>query len=136
MTQLVPTVAGHTYTLSYALGARPGTGVEDNVLLASWNELPLASHTADGTGLTEAVWTTYTQSVEATAATTALTFADGGVSDTFGTLLDSVSVVDATALAACKKGGWTTLTDADQAPFRNQGGCVSFVSNGGLLTLP
>jgi hypothetical protein len=31
----------------------------------------------------------------------------------------------------CKNGGWQTLTDSKENPFRNQGDCVSFVRTGG-----
>jgi hypothetical protein len=31
---------------------------------------------------------------------------------------------------ACKNGGWKTLRRADGSPFKNQGDCVSYVSNG------
>jgi hypothetical protein len=31
----------------------------------------------------------------------------------------------------CKKGGWKNLVDSKGNPFKNQGGCVSFVATGG-----
>lgn len=30
----------------------------------------------------------------------------------------------------CKNGGWTTLSRANGSAFKNQGDCVSYVSNG------
>jgi hypothetical protein len=40
------------------------------------------------------------------------------------------AVLEATDRSACKKDGWKTLYRADGSPFRNQGDCVSYASNG------
>jgi hypothetical protein len=36
----------------------------------------------------------------------------------------------------CKNNGWQSWVRADQTPFLNQGGCVSYVQRGGTLTAP
>ncbi len=36
------------------------------------------------------------------------------------------------AAKSCKKGGWATLERADATTFKNQGGCVSYVVQGGV----
>lgn len=61
-------------------------------------------------------------------------YTDGGVGGTFrrdyGWLGYSPAVrFDVYTVAACKNGGWQTLSSAAR-PFRNQGDCVSFVSSG------
>jgi hypothetical protein len=40
------------------------------------------------------------------------------------------AVLEATDRAACKKDGWKMLFRADGSTFKNQGDCVSYVSNG------
>ena len=37
------------------------------------------------------------------------------------------------AADACRNGGYVNWTDADGAPFKNQGDCVSYVARGGVL---
>jgi hypothetical protein len=36
----------------------------------------------------------------------------------------------------CKNGGWENLETTNMAAFKNQGDCVSYVSNGGVLVVP
>ena len=36
----------------------------------------------------------------------------------------------------CQKGGWETWVRADQTTFANQGACVSYAAQGGILTAP
>jgi hypothetical protein len=36
----------------------------------------------------------------------------------------------------CQKGGWTNWVRADKTPFGNQGACVSYAAQGGVLTAP
>jgi hypothetical protein len=41
-----------------------------------------------------------------------------------------LSVNEATTVAACKSGGWLSLTRADGSLFKNQGDCIQYVNTG------
>lgn len=47
-----------------------------------------------------------------------------------GTTYDFEPYVVAAAVAACKNGGWATLSRADGSPFANQGDCIQYVNTG------
>ena len=73
---------------------------------------------------------------------TAANYCDGGVGGTDVFRLDAgcwtgfkptvkVNATNPPANAdSCKKGGWQTVQRADGSPFKNQGDCVSYTSNG------
>jgi hypothetical protein len=93
--QEVPTQPGRSYTLSFAFSPRPGTVDIDNVLRVTWGGEQVALVSADGSVLAETEWRIYTFPVIGGPGTsTTLTFEDLGVSNTLGTYVDAVSVID------------------------------------------
>jgi hypothetical protein len=93
MSTTLATVAGETYTLSFRYSNRAdGVAVDSNGLSydvgAGAVAVPVA---AENTGSDNA-WTLYTTTFTATSATTTLSFAATGTSDSFGSSLDDVSV--------------------------------------------
>jgi hypothetical protein len=90
--QDLTTVPGRVYRLSFAFSARPGRGPADNILQVWWNGRLIDTRQADGGGLKDNAWQVFHYRVRATGATTRLAFADAGVSDSYGTELDAVSV--------------------------------------------
>jgi hypothetical protein len=49
--------------------------------------------------------------------------------DNTGSLTATIALTP-TSKDACKKGGWSTLQEADGTAFKNQGDCVSYVNTG------
>jgi hypothetical protein len=49
--------------------------------------------------------------------------------DNSGSLTATIAVIPTTK-DACKKGGWSSLQEADGTSFKNQGDCVSYVNTG------
>jgi Protein of unknown function (DUF642) len=90
ISQSVTTEIGARYTLSFDFSARPG--VASNSVAVTANSLSLLTATVDGTALSSNVWTPYQQSFVANATSTVISFADTGVSDSLGTLVDNVSL--------------------------------------------
>ena len=91
--QDIATIPGKVYELSYAFSARPDTALTNNVLEASAGGNVLATHSADGSGLTNTAWATYTNSFTASEVTTRIQFSDLGTpSDSLGTFLDATSL--------------------------------------------
>ena len=91
--QDLATLKGKRYRLSFEFSARPGRGAADNILQVWWNGRLIDTEQADGTGLMDTAWRRFSFTVRATGATTRIAFADAGVSDSYGTYLDAVSVV-------------------------------------------
>lgn len=96
--QDVSTMPGWTYSLSYAYSAREGVAAND--MNVSWNGAVVRAVAADGTGNAVPVWTSYTDTVTATTATTRLQFDDASDNGTVGDLLDAVSVTPDLTLCA------------------------------------
>jgi len=88
--QDIETISGATYTVSYAFSPRPGT--VDNWLLVTINGTTAATHSADGTWLSDTSRTSYNFTFVATGSTTRVAFTNTDVSDSYGTFLDGVSV--------------------------------------------
>ncbi len=86
------TIPGQTYQLQFAFSPRPDTSASENVLGIWWAGSQLDILTADGSGLSDTVWTDLSYAVLATSRRTRLEFADLGPPDTFGTYLDAVSL--------------------------------------------
>ncbi len=55
-----------------------------------------------------------------------LIFLGGSVGGSFTNVVINSPIVE----AACKLGGWKTMTHPDGTPFTNQGDCVSFENTG------
>jgi len=95
ISQVIPTVPGKTYTLSFWFSPRPGTPLADNKLEVVWDGTVLATGntiSASGSGLSDTSWTEYTFSVVATAYNTTLEFADVGNANSLGTFLDDINI--------------------------------------------
>ena len=93
--QEVPTQPGRIYELRFAFSPRPGRSAADNILRVRWNSVQVTVLSAEGRGLVDTVWTDYTFPVKGgPGTTTTLTFEDLGASNTYGTYVDAVSVLD------------------------------------------
>lgn len=90
--QKVPTTPGHLYRLQFFFSPRPGTSAAENVLVVHWRRLVLGRISADGRGLATADWRMYAFRVRAIRTSTRIELADGGISDSVGTLVDGVSL--------------------------------------------
>jgi hypothetical protein len=97
MSQSFATVVGRTYELSFAYAARPDNkGAASNGI--SWSAGD-HSNIVFGTN-TDTAWTVVNTSFVATSTKTTLSFAAVGISDSYGTSLDDVSVTMAPELRA------------------------------------
>jgi hypothetical protein len=92
ISQEIDTIPGATYRVAYAFSPLPYRDASTNVLKVLVNGDEVAEHTADGTALTDTDWKSYTHDFVATGAKTTIGFRDAGTADSFGTLLDAVSV--------------------------------------------
>jgi len=101
--------AGHLYRVSFALGVRPGTSVDQNKIgftatSAAGETLYSQIYSADDAVSTEGLpagWQWMVATFTATDANTKISFADEGVvNDTYGSLLDNVTVVDMTPVVS------------------------------------
>lgn len=91
--QDLSTQIGKTYQLTFAFSPRPGTDQAHNLLNVDWGNQSVASLSANGAGLADTAWKTFTYNLVATSAITRLSFDDfGSVSDSLGTYIDKVSV--------------------------------------------
>lgn len=89
------TIVGQTYTLEFAFSARPG--VAQNILNVNWGDDSVTTLTANGTGLSNTNWQTFTYTVVATSSITRLSFDNlNELSDSLGTYIDNVSVTATT----------------------------------------
>ena len=91
MAQTVATTAGAAYTLSFAYSARAGVGAQSNPIEVLWDGGLLASVTANGIGLTEHDWHSFSYTVLGTGRDT-LVFRAAGTNDSLWGSLDAVSL--------------------------------------------
>lgn len=98
ISQSVATIPGNTYTLSFAVRARPSTSAEDNELSVSI----AGALEATGTGGTPLLiadstnWQRHSYTFTAIGESVNVAFADAGTSNSFGTFLDEVSLTNET----------------------------------------
>ena len=92
--QEVPTHDCGYFKLSFDYSPRPGSDAETNPVEVWWNGELLTTLTGDGTDLDGFDWTTYTFLVEGNGDTGKLEFRGAGDSDSFGGLIDSVSLYE------------------------------------------
>jgi hypothetical protein len=104
ISQLIPTIAGHTYTLTYALSNEDTQGLpQSNEVVATFGTV-----TTDQTNLPAFPYTIETLTYQATGASTLVEF--GFRNDNSFFLLDSVSAVpEPSALVLCGIGGAVLL---------------------------
>ncbi len=91
--QDLPTIPGGTYQVTFSFSARPRSGILENRLAFSWNNLLQDTLELDGSENKNTAWSEYSYILPADSATTRLQFADAGNSNTLGTFLDDVKVV-------------------------------------------
>lgn len=92
ISQILNTVPGNTYKLSFAFSPLPGKGSADNAVSVRIGGVSQgAPITASGIGKFSTVWNTYTYFFVATSTQTEISLADAGVTNSFGTLVDDVS---------------------------------------------
>ena len=91
--QEVPVQPGRQYLLSYAFSGRPGFGSSDNVIEVRADDDLVDTATADDPG-GDTAWELRQVELTATRDVLTLDFADAGVSDSLGTYLDAVSLVE------------------------------------------
>lgn len=91
-TQSFSAVAGQTYTVSFAYAGRPDAPSSDDVMLVTLNGVQKSYSTVPSVGGNGALnWNTVSFDFVSTG-TDNLTFKDGGPSNSYGMLLDNVSV--------------------------------------------
>jgi hypothetical protein len=95
--QDLSTKVGKKYKLEFAFS--PRAGVSENLVNVKWGDKLVDTLSANGSGLGDTMWKTFSYNLLATSATTRLSFDNfGSKSDTYGTYLDKVSVTSVTAV--------------------------------------
>lgn len=92
ISQNITTIPGQDYTLSFDFSPRPGSGLTQNKLSVRWNGETVETISADGLALNSPNWINYKFNLRANSESSKIEFADIGVSDSVGTLLDNVSL--------------------------------------------
>lgn len=90
MQQLVPTVAGRSYTLSVEYSPRPGVDVSSSGIEVRINGSVIDTIARNGIGLSTTSWTKFSYQVVATSSSTAVEFRAAGTSDGVGGFIDDV----------------------------------------------
>lgn len=90
--QTVTTTPGATYRLAYAFSALPGTDSANNVLKIGIDGIEVATQIKDGSANSDTDWSVFSNEFVANSTSTIVSFADAGISDSFGTLLDGVTL--------------------------------------------
>lgn len=91
MFQVLPTIPGATYLVTYRASPRPGTAADDNALEVRWNGAPIDRYLADrAVGAT--TWELRAVMVVARSRETRLELADISPSNSLGAYVDDVSV--------------------------------------------
>lgn len=98
--QVVPTIAGHTYTFDFVYSPRPGVDAASNTVDVAVNGVVVDTLTADGTALSDTSWVRHTYSILAVGTSTTLEFRATGTSDSLGGFIDDVRLFDTGATVA------------------------------------
>jgi choice-of-anchor C domain-containing protein len=142
ISQILATMIGKTYVVSFSMSANPDEGATVKTLTVSATGTTSKSFTYDrvahSTTRANMMWESKQYSFVATNASTTLTFASGEATGASGPALDNVVVKETGSSgsagstgAACKKGGWKTAVDGAGRHFKNQGDCVSYYATKG-----
>lgn len=89
ITQSVTTIPGALYELSFDFSPRIDRDATDNNVSARAGGVQVASASASGVGNVANVWTGHSGTFTATTTSTDISFADLGVSNSYGTLIDN-----------------------------------------------
>lgn len=92
MRQVIDTVSGGSYALTFAYSPRPGSGVGSNGIELLWNGEAIGTLFESGAGKSDTDWTQYSYVLVATGASSELGFRAIGTSDSLGGYLDDVKV--------------------------------------------
>jgi choice-of-anchor C domain-containing protein len=140
ISQTLATTVNNTYVVQFSLAGNPTCGPDKKTLIVS--ATGAASESKDFTNTSSTTyadmgWVQMAYSFVATGSSTTLTFAaDPTNTSNCGPALDNVTTTETAAGgASCKDGGWQTMHDADGAPFKNQGDCVSFYATSGATPI-
>lgn len=95
MEQIVDTLLGQQYALSFYYSPRPGVAEESNGIDVYWGGDLLSSPTIAGTTSGNTFWTQYNYFFDGTGTSTSLMFSAAGTSDSFGGYIDAVSLTTA-----------------------------------------
>lgn len=90
MSQVVSTVPGQTYHLSFAYSPRPGVSADSNIIQVFFNGVQLDTLALSGVGLQDTFWQVFGYNVVPSVTSSTLEFRAAGVSDTLGGYLDDV----------------------------------------------
>ncbi len=115
VSQTINTEPGKTYRLRFAFSVRRYTAGNENVLITKWDDQVVSTIDANASNTDNIRWRYYEFLLPATKAQTTLSFAGGGRSNSYGALLDNVSV----SLASV---GDDSSTEAEAADLAIDGG--------------
>ncbi len=93
ISQAIVTIPGKSYEVTFDFSARPGTGVEDNLLKVTAGGNVLSdSIKADASNLRDTAWQHYTFQFVASSESTTIEFSDLGANNSLGSYLDNTNV--------------------------------------------
>jgi choice-of-anchor C domain-containing protein len=138
--QTVATTVNNTYVVKFWLAGNLTCGPATKTLIVSATGAAPHSYSFTNTSSTTYAhmgWQQMGYSFVAAGSSTTLTFAaDPTNTSSCGPALDDVTTTETVVGGAqCKSGGWRTMHDADGAPFKNQGDCVSFYATSGATPI-
>ena len=139
LAQTFTTVAGATYDVSFYMAGNNDSLTSTTIMKldvqASDNSPQTYSFDTYGHDYVNMGWTLETYQFIASSDTTTLTFtSDMSPTSNAGPALDNVTISQpyASSGAECKDGGYASLYNPNtNAPFRNQGACVSYMATAG-----
>ena len=133
--QRITTVVGHTYAVAFDLSGNPDNGPALKTGTVGFGASSASFRydtAANDTTRSNMHYVPKVFSFTATSTLTPVTFTSTTSPGGFGPVIDNVVVTDISPTAAnCKNGGWRTMFDSAERPFRNQGDCVSFFATDG-----
>jgi len=92
MSQIVSTVPGQTYHLSFAYSPRPGVSADSNTIQIFFNGVQLDTLALSGVGLQDTSWQVFGYNVAPSVTSSTLEFRAAGASDSLGGYLDDVQL--------------------------------------------
>jgi len=92
ISQILNTVPGRTYTVSFAFSPRPGKGEAENILGVRWDGSIIDTKSRSGIGKSDTDWSKHDYEVVASSYLSHVHFEDHGTPNSEGTFLDDVQV--------------------------------------------
>ncbi|MEY3784521.1 MAG: hypothetical protein RLZZ230_843 [Candidatus Parcubacteria bacterium] len=90
--QTIATIPGQEYEFKFDFSALPNSGPDNNIIKVLVDDVVIGTQTASGIGKVNNEWISYSYVFIATTTTTKVGLADAGTVDSFGTLVDNVSL--------------------------------------------